>query len=204
QLLRLGLVKNVADLYGLCRKDFMRFDRMGESLLWNLLNAIAESKTANCRASSSLSEYAMWGTYRADIGDGFRSLVNLRKATEAELLSLREIGPQVARSIVVFFRNPQNMAVIDRLLEKGVNPATEEKRLGGRFTGKTFVFTGVLTRFSRDEAKRMVENEGGHAAGSVSRKTDFVIAGAEAGSKLAKAREFGVKVLGEDEFLRDA
>ena len=77
----------------------------------------------------------------------------------------------------------------------------EEKRVGGRFTGKTFVFTGALTRFSRDEAKRLVEKEGGHAAGSVSKKTDYVVAGTEAGSKLDKARELGVKVISEDEFL---
>jgi DNA ligase (NAD+) len=77
----------------------------------------------------------------------------------------------------------------------------EEKRVGGKFTGKTFVFTGALTRFTRDEAKRLVEREGGHAAGSVSKKTDYVIAGAEAGSKLDKARELGVTVLSEEEFL---
>ncbi|HKZ17792.1 MAG TPA: BRCT domain-containing protein, partial [Geobacteraceae bacterium] len=129
------------------------------------------------------------------------SLENLEKATEAELLSLREIGPQVAQSIVTFFRNPENIAVIGKMLEAGVSPAREVKKIGGRFAGKTFVFTGALTRFTRDEAKRMVENEGGHAAGSVSRKTDFVVAGAEAGSKLAKARELGVKVLTEEEFL---
>jgi DNA ligase (NAD+) len=202
QLLRLGLVNNVADLYGLCREDFMRFDRMGEKLAGNLLNAIDESKNRELSRFIFALGIRHVGERTARIlATAFGSLGNLRKATEAELLSLREIGPQVARSIVAFFRNPENIVVIDRLLEKGVNPATEEKRLGGRFTGKTFVFTGALTRFSRDEAKRMVENEGGHAAGSVSRKTDFVVAGAEAGSKLAKAREFGVKVLGEEEFL---
>ncbi len=91
--------------------------------------------------------------------------------------------------------------MIERMFEAGVIPTVEEKRVGGKFTGKTFVFTGALTRFTRDEAKRLVENEGGHAAGSVSKKTDFVVAGAEAGSKLDKARELGVRVISEDDFL---
>ena len=84
----------------------------------------------------------------------------------------------------------------------GVKPTVEAKRIGGRFSGKTFVFTGALSRFSRDDAKRMVENEGGHAAGSVSKKTDYVVAGAEAGSKLEKAQTLGISVLTEDEFLK--
>jgi DNA ligase (NAD+) len=202
QLLRLGLVKNVADLYSLRKDDFMKFDRMGDKLAENLLNAISRSK------NRELSRF-IYGLGIRQVGEhtarllatAFGSLENLEKATDDELLSIREIGPQVAQSIVTFFRNPENIAVIGRMLEEGVNPAREEKKIGGRFAGKTFVFTGALTRFTRDEAKKMVENEGGHAAGSVSRKTDFVVAGAEAGSKLAKARELGVKILSEEEFL---
>ena len=106
----------------------------------------------------------------------------------------------MCQSILTFFHNLENLRVIERLLAAGVKPTAEEKKVGGRFTGKTFVFTGTFTRFTRDEAKRLVENEGGHAAGSVSKKTDFVVAGAEAGSKLEKARELGVKVLSEEEF----
>ncbi len=106
------------------------------------------------------------------------------------------------RSITTFFHNPQNIDVINRLLGAGVNPAATEKRLGGRLSGKTFVLTGTLTRFTRDDAKRLIENEGGHAAGSVSRKTDFVVAGADAGSKLDKARALGVPVIEEEEFIR--
>jgi DNA ligase (NAD+) len=87
------------------------------------------------------------------------------------------------------------------MLETGVTPAVEQKKVGGRFTGKSFVFTGALSRFTRDEARILVENEGGNAVGSVSKKTDYVVAGEEAGSKLAKARELGVTVLTEEEFL---
>ena len=131
----------------------------------------------------------------------FGSIEHLERATEEELVSIREVGPQVAQSIRTFFSNEQNLQVIERLLQGGVTPSVEQKRVGGRFTGKTFVFTGALTKFTRDEAKRIVEAEGGHAAGSVSKKTDFVVAGTDAGSKLEKARELGVKVLTEDEFL---
>jgi DNA ligase (NAD+) len=202
QLLRLGLVKNVADLYSLSKDDFMKFDRMGDKLAENLLNAIARSKDRELSRFIYALGIRHVGEHTARLlATAFGSLENLEKATEDELLSIREIGPQVAQSIVTFFKNPENIAVIGRMLEAGVNPAREEKKIGGRFAGKTFVFTGALTRFSRDEAKRMVENEGGHAAGSVSRKTDFVVAGAEAGSKLAKARELGVTALTEEEFL---
>jgi DNA ligase (NAD+) len=202
QLLRLGLVKNVADLYGLDKDDFMKFDRMGDKLAENLLNATARSKNRELSRFIYALGIRHVGEHTARLlATSFGSLENLEKATEDELLSIREIGPQVAESIITFFRNPENIAVIRRMLELGVRPAREEKKIGGRLAGKTFVFTGALTRFTRDEAKKMVENEGGHAAGSVSKKTDFVVAGAEAGSKLAKARELGVKTLSEEEFL---
>jgi DNA ligase (NAD+) len=202
QLLRLGLVKNVADLYGLDKDDFMKFDRMGDKLAENLLNATARSKNRELSRFIYALGIRHVGEHTARLlATSFGSLENLEKATEDELLSIREIGPQVAESIITFFRNPENIAVVRRMLELGVRPAREEKKIGGRLAGKTFVFTGALTRFTRDEAKKMVENEGGHAAGSVSKKTDFVVAGAEAGSKLAKARELGVKTLSEEEFL---
>lgn len=107
----------------------------------------------------------------------------------------------MAQSIRTFFDNQENIAVIRRMLEAGVTPAVEQKKVGGRFTGMSFVFTGALTRFTRDEARLLVEKEGGTAVGSVSRKTAYVVAGEDAGSKLAKARELGVTVLSEEEFL---
>jgi len=202
QLLKLGLVKNVADLYYLKKDDFMRFERMGDKLAENLLGAIETSK----KRELSRFIYALGirhvGEHTAKLlANAFGSMENLEHASEEELLSIREVGPQVAQSIRTFFHNRNNIEVIERMFNAGVKPSVEEKRVGGRFTGKTFVFTGALSRFTRDDAKRMVENEGGHAAGSVSKKTDFVVAGAEAGSKLDKARQLGVKVLTEDEFL---
>lgn len=203
QLLRLGLVRDVADLYRLTRDDFMKFDRMGEKLAENLLNAIHKSKNRPLSRFIFALGIRHVGEHTAKLlAEAFGSIDKLRRAAEDELLSIREIGPQVARSIIDFFHNPRNVDVIDRMLAAGVNPVSEEKLSGGRFSGKTIVFTGALTRFTRDEARRLVEKEGGHAAGSVSRKTDFVVAGADAGSKLEKARELGVTVIDEEEFLR--
>ncbi len=203
QLLRLGLVRNVADLYTLTKDDFMRFDRMGDKLAENLLNAIEASKKRELSRFIFALGIRHVGEHTAKLlATAFGSIDNLARATEAELLSIREIGPQVAQSITTFFHNEGNRETIRRMVAAGVEPTEEEKKVGGRFTGKTFVFTGTLTRFSRSEAQKMAENEGGHAAGSVSKKTDYVVAGAEAGSKLAKARDLGITVLTEDEFLK--
>lgn len=202
QLLRLGLVRNVADLYYLTKDHFMQFERMGDKLAENLLSAIENSKQRPLGRFIFALGIRHVGEHTAKLlAASFGSIEHLERATEEELVSVREVGPQVAQSIRTFFSNEQNLQVIERLLQAGVTPSVEQKRVGGRFTGKTFVFTGALTRFTRDEAKRIVEAEGGHAAGSVSKKTDFVVAGADAGSKLEKARELGVKVLTEDEFL---
>ena len=202
QLLQLQLVKDVADLYSLEKRDLMQFERMGDKLADNLLTAIANSKERElARFIFALGIRHVGEQTARLLANAFGSIENLEKATEEELLSIREIGPQVAQSITTFFHNPKNIEVIRRMMLAGVQPTVEKKKVGGRFTGKTFVFTGALTRFTRDEAKLLVENEGGHATGSVSRKTDFVVAGEEAGSKLDKARALGVKVISEEEFL---
>jgi len=202
QLLALGVVKDVADIYTLTREDFMRFERMGEKLSENLLHAIEGSKSRELSRFIFALGIRNVGEHTAKLlASAFGSVENLTKASLEELTSLREVGPQVAESIMDFFKNRENLRVVERLLAAGVRPSVEEKRVGGRFTGKTFVFTGTLTRFSRDDAKKMVELEGGHAAGSVSKKTDYVVAGSEAGSKLEKAVQLGVRVLTEEEFL---
>ena len=202
QLLRLGLVKDISDLYYLNRSDFMRFERMGDKLADNLLNAIDRSKKRKLSRFIHALGIRHVGEHTAKLlASAFGAMENLEKASEEELLSIREVGPQVAQSIVSFFRNPRNIETINRMISAGMSPIEEERRVGGRLSGMTFVFTGALARFTREEAKRLVENEGGHAAGSVSRKTDFVVAGTEAGSKLDKARGLGVKILSEEEFL---
>jgi DNA ligase (NAD+) len=203
QLLSLKLVKDVADLYTLDRDSFMEFERMGDKLAENLLNAIDRSKERGLERFIFALGIRHVGEQTAKLlANAFGSIDNLRRATPEELMAIREIGPQVAQSILNFFHNPANIDVIERLLASGVKPSMGVKRVGGRFTGKTFVFTGTLARMSREEAKQLVENEGGHATGSVSKKTDYVVAGGEAGSKLEKARTLGIKILSEDEFIR--
>jgi DNA ligase (NAD+) len=202
QLLTLGLIHSVADLYYLSKDDFMRFERMGDKLAANLLSAIESSKKRELgRFIFALGIRHVGERTAKSLAQAFGSLDNLQRATFDELVSIRDIGATVAQSICTFFDNQGNREVIRRLLEAGVTPAVELKQVGGRFTGKTFVFTGGLSRFSREEAQRLVEAEGGTAVGSVSKKTGFVVAGADAGSKLAKARELGVTVLNEDEFV---
>lgn len=203
QLLALGLVRSVADIYRLSREDFDRFERMGDRLAENLMTAIEKSKQPDLARFIFALGIRHVGEHTAKLlADGFGCMENLQKAGEDELLAIREIGPQVARSITGFFAEPANIKVLQDLYAAGVSPAAAEKKTGGRFTGVTFVFTGTLSRFNRDEAKRMVESEGGHSAGSVSRKTGYVVAGEDAGSKLVKARELGVRILTEDEFLK--
>ncbi len=202
QLYSLGLVKSVADIYRLTRDDFMQFDRMGEKLASNLLAAIESSKRRELgRFIFALGIRHVGERTARSLAHAFGSLEHLENAGFEELISIRDIGATVAQSIVTFFTNPGNREVIQRMLEAGVAPAAEEKKVGGRFTGTTFVFTGALERFTREEAQRMVEAEGGTAVGSVSKKTGYVVAGSDAGSKLAKARELGVTVLSEEEFL---
>lgn len=202
QLLDLQLIHDVADLYTLSENDFMKFERMGKKLAENLLNAIEGSKSRDLSRLIFALGIRHVGEHTAKLLAGaFGSIENLAHASAEELTSVREVGPQVAESIADFFQNQENLQIIEKLQAAGVRPKAEQKRVGGRFTGKTFVFTGSLTRFTRDEAKKMVEQEGGHAAGSVSKKTDYVVAGAEAGSKLEKAVQLGVRVLSEEEFL---
>lgn len=202
QLLNLGLVKDVADLYHLTTADFMRFERMGDKLAANLLSAIEASKQQElARVIFALGIRHVGVRTARLLAERFGSIEHLEQATCEELTSIRDVGPTVAASIRSFFDNPVNQGVLRRLLAAGVTPTVEQKKVGGRLNGKTFVFTGTLTRFTRDGAKALVEAEGGNVTGSVSKKTDYLVAGSEAGSKLDKARSLGVTVLSEEQLL---
>jgi len=202
QLIRLGLVKDMADLYQLTREEFMLFDRMGDKLAENLLSAIAASKQQELsRFIFALGIRHVGERTARTLAERFGSIDNLQSATMEELTGIRDVGPAVASSIRLFFDTPANQTVLQRMQQAGVRPTVEEKQVGGHLAGFTFVFTGTLSRLGRDEAKKLVEHEGGTVTGSVSKKTDYVVAGVEAGSKLEKARNLGVKVLSEDELL---
>ncbi len=202
QLISLGLVHSVADLYTLTREDFMRFERMGEKLASNLLAAIDKSRRCELwRFIFALGIRHVGEQTAKALSLAFGSLEQIKRATPDELLSIRDIGATVSQSILTFFGNRDNLTVIERMLAAGVTPTTEARKQGGRFTATSFVFTGGLTRFTRDQAHRLVEQEGGHVVGSVSKKTSYVVAGADAGSKLVKARELGVPVINEEEFV---
>jgi DNA ligase (NAD+) len=203
QLLALGLVRDVSDLYALTKEDFFRFERMGDKLAANLLEAITRSRAKPLHRFIYALGIRNVGEHTAKIlAAQFGTLENLMRASFDELQSVFEIGPIVARSIADFFGAEENARLVGKLLARGVSPTEGTRRAGGPLSGKTFVFTGALPTLGRKEAQEMVERLGGRAAGSVSKKTDYVVAGEEAGSKLDRARELGVEVLSEEEFLK--
>jgi DNA ligase (NAD+) len=203
QLLRLKLVGSMADLYRLTREDLFQFERMGEKLAANLLEAIAESKQRPLENFLFALGIRHVGQHLAKLlSRQYGSLEQLAKATKDELLAIHEIGPQVAESVTNFFTDDNNILLLSSFAEQGVNPQETETQSGDKFQGKTFVFTGALERFSRKEGETLVEAEGARASGSVSKKTDYVVAGPGAGSKLAKAQQLGITVLDEEQFLQ--
>ncbi|MFK5925887.1 MAG: NAD-dependent DNA ligase LigA [Desulfuromusa sp.] len=202
QLLRLKLVNSIADLYRLNREDLFRFERMGDKLANKLLKAIAASKQRPLENFIYALGIRHVGKHLAKLlTHHFGSLEDLAAATPEELLAIHEIGPQVSDSILHFFNAENNQRLLKDLQQLGVNPQKEERISGDKFQGKIFVFTGSLEHFSRKEGTALVEAQGGRASGSVSKKTDYVVAGSEAGSKLTKAEQLGIKILSENDFL---
>jgi len=177
---------------------------MGEKSAFNLIEAIDKSKdTTLARFIYALGIRNVGEATAKDLAQHFGSLDNLLTADAENLQQVRDVGPVVAQSIVDFFAEAHNREVIAQLRASGVHWLEHERRqaAGLPFGGKTFVLTGTLSSMSRDEAKEKLEALGAKVAGSVSKKTDYVVAGAEAGSKLDKARELGVAVLDEQQFL---
>ncbi len=202
QLVDSGLVKTAADLYDLRARDIAQLERMGEKSADNAVRAIAKSKENDLwRLVFALGIRQVGEKAAKVLAARFGTLDALASATEEELTAIDDIGGITAAYIRQWMANPQSQDLIARLKAAGVNTECKEKQLDNRFAGMTFVLTGALERFTREEAGEMVEKRGGKAASSVSKKTTYVVAGPGAGSKLRKAQELGITVLTEEEFL---
>ncbi|MFZ3042432.1 MAG: NAD-dependent DNA ligase LigA [Thiobacillus sp.] len=204
QLVDRGLVHTPADVYGLTLETLAGLDRMAEKSAANLLAAIETSKaTTLARFIFALGIRNVGETTARDLAKHFGSLDKLIAAPESDLLAVRDVGPIVAQSISQFFAEPHNLEVVNKLCAAGVHwpESSGLVQSTGVLAGKTLVLTGTLPTLTRDAAKEKIEAAGGKVAGSVSKKTDYVVAGAEAGSKLVKAQELGVPILDEPGLL---
>lgn len=204
-LLDAGLVRDAADLYSLRKEDLLKLERMGEKSADNLLAALAESKKNELdKLLFALGIRHVGAKVARILATEFGSMEKLQQAQPEELAQIRDIGDKIAESAVTWLNVPANIDLVERLAAAGLTmtftpPASQEDN---HFFGKTLVFTGTMPTLGRAEAKTMAQDVGAKVSGSVSKKTDYVIAGAEAGSKLEKAQQLGVTVIDEAEFLR--
>lgn len=204
-LLDAGLVRDAADLYSLRKEDLLKLERMGEKSADNLLTALAESKKNELdKLLFALGIRHVGAKVARILATEFGSMEKLQQAQPEELAQIRDIGDKIAESAVTWLNVPANIDLVERLAAAGLTmtftpPASQEDN---PFFGKTLVFTGTMPTLGRAEAKTMAQVVGAKVSGSVSKKTDYVIAGAEAGSKLEKAQQLGVTVIDEAEFLR--
>jgi DNA ligase (NAD+) len=209
QLVKVGLVKNFADLYRLRdrRAELLALERMGEKSVDNLLDGIEASKSRPLWRLLTGLNIRHVGVRTAQIlADRFGTLDALLDQTSEQLATVEEVGPIIAQSIAEHFQNARVRQLLDQLRGLGLNFGTpvEHRELSGggvRLAGKTVVVTGSLVRFTREQINEWIHNHGGKPAGSVSKKTDYVVAGEKAGSKLEKAQALGIPILTEDQFF---
>jgi DNA ligase (NAD+) len=201
QLVDTKTIKDPADLYFLTKDALLTLDRMAEKSASNLLASIADTKSPPLERFLFALGIRNVGEHTAGmLTRRFVTLDRLTRATEEELLAIRDIGPEVARSIQSFFREPSNIRIMEKFREAGVTPIETVQREVAPLEGKSFVFTGALSSLARNDAKQIVESLGGEVSESVTKKTDYVVAGDAPGSKLQKARSAGITVLNEEEF----
>ncbi|HHL39788.1 MAG TPA: NAD-dependent DNA ligase LigA [Deltaproteobacteria bacterium] len=203
QLVDAGLLRDVADIYTLKVEDLLGLERWAEKSAQNLVDAIERSKRPTLpRLIHALGIRGVGEHLAVVLARRFGSVEALMEASLEELTAVREIGPETARSVREFFDEPRNRRVLERLRELGVRfPREEKSGSGGPLAGKVFLFTGALDSMTREEARRLVESLGGRCASSAGKRVDYVVAGREPGSKYARARELGLTIIDEKEFL---
>ena len=208
QLVEKGLIKDISDLYFLKRSDLISLERMGEKSVDNLLDAIEKSKKKSLTNLNYGLGMRYVGVHTSEVITGYYpTLDKLEKARLEELIEINEIGPKIAESIIFFFKGKENLAIIERLRDAGLNFSQEEEKIRKEkvariLAGKQFVLTGTLKDFTRTQAKEIIIELGGRVTGSVSKKTDYIVAGEEPGSKYQKAQELGVTIINEEEFKK--
>jgi DNA ligase (NAD+) len=202
QLVEAGLVKNFADIYKLTKDDLLELERMADKSAQNVIDSIEESKKRPLwRLVAGLGIRHIGSQTAQDLADHFGSLDAIINATQDQLDSIEQVGEKVAESVYEFFHNERNVAMIKELLAAGVNPELPKKaKPKGKLAGKTIVVTGTLQNFTRQQIEEAIRNAGAKTSSSVSKATDFVLAGDNPGSKLDKAQQLGVKVITEKEF----
>ena len=203
QLVDKNIIRDVSDIYFLSKEHLSNLERIADKSAENILTAIQSSRNRSLDRLIFGLGIRFVGEHIARIlVKAFGTLERLATATTDELLAIHEIGPQVADSLVDFFANRENRGILNRLEKGGVTfRSAELKTVSKILEGKTFVFTGALKKFTRSEGERMVEDLGGRAASSVSKNTDFVVVGDSPGSKAQKAKELGIKLISEAEFM---
>ena len=202
-LLDNNLINDVADLYKLTTEELLNLDRIGAKSAENLISAIEKSKQAGLNRLLFALGIRFVGVKAANIlANHFKSMKALTKSSLEDLLAINEIGTKIAQSIIAYFNKQENLMLLDKLSEVGVNMTTKtiERMEQENFQDKIFVLTGNLESFNRKEASLLIEQFGGKVSSAVSKKTDFVVAGTEAGSKLTKAQELGINIISEEEF----
>lgn len=201
QLVDRGLVADISDLYSLTHEDLASLERMAEKSAQNILDALEKSKTRPLARFLYGLGIGHVGEHLSEIlAQEFGSLEGLSRATQQELLAIKEIGPEVAQSVLSFFRDPKNMENLKRLEKAGLEIQEPARPLEEKLKGKTFVITGTLASMGREEARSLVESLGGRTASTVSKKVDYLVVGANPGSKLDRAQELGITIITEEQF----
>ena len=202
QLIENGLVKNFADIYNLREDQLAGLERMAQKSAANVIEAIEESKTRPLwRLVTALGIRHIGGQSAQILAEHFGSLSTLMDAKEEELAAIDQIGPTMATSVWEYFHDPENRLVIEKLMVAGVKPEPPQTRRSTKLAGKTFVVTGTLEHFTRQQAEQAIRQAGAKASSSLSKKTDFVLAGENPGSKFEKAKKLGIEIITQEQFM---